>query len=230
MLLNFYQSQEGKKSEMLELILIRHGQTDWNLNGHVMGRQAVPLNDTGRAQAENVARYLASAKIDYMVSSPVARAMETSRIIALPHEELKIVEDGAFSELDYGDWVNCTFEELPTRFPEEWKRYRTDLASASFTGGESVRSAAARITAAVDRLLAMQGVERAIIVSHADPIKIALTHVLGLSLESIMRFVVDNCAVVLVRYSDEVGPRLVIANTSMGFGRDMKMTDMAAKK
>jgi broad specificity phosphatase PhoE len=210
---------------MLELLFIRHGQTEWNSKRQVMGRKPIPLNEAGRAQAMAAASFLATASIDVILSSPVERAMETARIIATKQSGLAVEEAPAFIEIDYGDWVDCTFDELATRFPEEWKCYRTEMARASFSGGESIKDAAARIHAGVDGLLARPGVERAVVVSHADVLKIALVHVLGFKLETIQRFAIDNGTVLLVRFSRDGGPRLVMANTLMGFGKDLRISD-----
>ncbi len=210
---------------MLEILFIRHGQTEWNSKRHVMGRRPIPLNETGRSQAEGVAKYLENVQIDVLRASPVERALETARIIASRHKGLDVEQDESFIEIDYGDWVNCTFDELPIKFADEWSKYRTDTAGAAFSGGESMKAAAARITAGVDRLLKMAEVERAVVVAHADVLKIALVHVLGIEMKYMGRFGIDNCAVVLVRLAKDAGPRLIIANTSMGFGRDIRISE-----
>ena len=132
---------------MWELLLIRHGQTAWNAARKVMGRRPIPLNERGQQQAEGVAAYLKDAPIDRIFTSPVARARETALIIAKPHEGLAVEEHEAFTEIDYGEWTQHGFDDLPVRFGEGWRQYRADPAASVFPGGESMRGAAARICA-----------------------------------------------------------------------------------
>jgi ribonuclease H / adenosylcobalamin/alpha-ribazole phosphatase len=206
---------------MLELLLVRHGQTEWNANRKVMGRQPVPLNEAGRAQALALAGELAGTNLAAIVSSPIARARETAEILAAKQNGVAIETDDAFAELDYGAWVNCSFDELSVRFAEEWRTYRHDPGAAAFSGGESIRAAAERIGPAVDRLVARVRDGRVLLVSHADVLKIALVHLLRADLAIMARMGIDNCAPLLVRFYDDIGPRLVVLNWWNFLGKEL---------
>lgn len=101
---------------MTDLVLVRHGETEWNRLGRVQGRTDIPLNDTGRRQARAAGRRLRGEHWDGIASSPLARAAETAEIIA--HEvglgAPELVE--ALVERDYGDAEGLTGEELDRRF------------------------------------------------------------------------------------------------------------------
>ncbi len=215
---------------MLELLLIRHGQTAWNAKRKVMGRRPIPLNERGQRQAEGVAAYLKDAPIDRIFTSPVARARQTAQIIAGPHAGLTVEEHEGFTEIDYGKWTDYGFDDLPVHFAEGWRQYRADPASSVFPGGESMRDAAARICAAVDGIVASDSDSRVAVVSHADVLKVALTHALGLGIDRLARFAIDNCAVLIVRLGGEGGSRLVLANQLNGFGNDMRISEAVKVK
>nr|HPM41603.1 histidine phosphatase family protein [bacterium] len=84
---------------MLEILLVRHGQTDWNVVQKVMGRQPVPLNARGRAQAAALSEFLSGADLSAVISSPVLRAMETAGLVAERHAGLVVEADEALSEI-----------------------------------------------------------------------------------------------------------------------------------
>jgi uncharacterized phosphatase len=100
------------------LYLVRHGETDWNLARKIQGKTDIPLNETGRRQAWETGKLLSRRRWHGIVSSPLARAAETARIIA---EELGLPAPDmldAIVERDYGDAEGLTGAELHTLFPE----------------------------------------------------------------------------------------------------------------
>lgn len=206
---------------MLEFLLIRHGQTDWNVRQMVMGRQPIPLNERGREQARGLGEYLAKAGLSRIITSPIRRALETAHIIAAQAGGVAVEEEGGLSEIDYGEWVNLSFAELLTKHGETWRRYREDPNDLLLPGGESMAEVVARVGDVIDRVRAEQGDGRVAFISHADIIKIALLNLLGLELKTILKLSIDNCSMLLVRFSPELGPRLVLYNAANGFGKDM---------
>ena len=83
----------------MELLFIRHGQTDWNAKRRIMGRRPVPLNDFGREQAERLAGYLSGADLRAVITSPVVRARETADIIASRQDGLDVETDEGLTPL-----------------------------------------------------------------------------------------------------------------------------------
>ena len=100
------------------LALIRHGQTDWNLDGLMQGRTDIPLNDTGREQALVAASALSGERWDAVVSSPLVRARETAELIATA---LGVPLGGSYDELveqDFGAAEGTPVSELDVRWPD----------------------------------------------------------------------------------------------------------------
>jgi broad specificity phosphatase PhoE len=149
------------------LIIVRHGQTDANARGLLLGRADPALDAVGRTQASAVAAALAPLRRDTrIVSSPLRRARETAALIA---REGDVEIDERWIELDYG-----TFEGTPVAdVPEDtWRRWRADPDYAP-GGGESLRALGERVCAACDELVADAGARDIIVVTHVSPVKAA---------------------------------------------------------
>lgn len=154
------------------LIVVRHGQTEANAAGHLLGRSDVALTDLGRRQAERVASALRHLDIERVVSSPLRRARETAESLGL---ELTI--DERWIELDYGAFEGLPISEVPA---EEWARWRNDLDFAP-PGGESLADLGRRVRAACDDLAEIARERDVVVVSHVSPVKAAMAWALGVS-------------------------------------------------
>ncbi|GLF91105.1 putative phosphatase PhoE [Bacillus safensis] len=103
---------------MTTICLVRHGETDWNAAKRIQGRTDIPLNDTGKWQAEQTGLYLKDVHWDVVISSPLTRAKETAHLILKQvHAPLVIMDD--FIERDYGDAEGMSFEERQKLFPDK---------------------------------------------------------------------------------------------------------------
>jgi broad specificity phosphatase PhoE len=156
--------------------LARHGQTDYNLKGRFQGQQAVPLDDTGRAQAGELAERAAAHPFAALWCSPLLRARETaevvSRRIGLPARE-----DGRLMETDAGDWTDRTFADVHAEAPELFAAFAAGESSFAFPGGESFAQQELRVGAALDEL--EQGELPALVVCHGMVIRAALSVRIG---------------------------------------------------
>lgn len=154
------------------LIVVRHGETEANAAGHLLGRRDVPLTDRGRRQASQIAMALASLDVAIVVSSPLRRAQETAGALGLP-----VVLDERWIELDYGDYEGRPVTGVPA---EEWARWRADLEYAP-PGGESLAALGQRVRAACDDLAGTAGERDVVVFTHVSPVKAALAWALGVS-------------------------------------------------
>jgi len=207
---------------MLEFLFIRHGQTDYNVQQRVIGRQPVPLNETGKKQAKKVADYLKDVELTAIVSSPVVRAKETAEAILAGRTGLELTLDEGFSEIDYGEWVDLTVSDIVVRYPEIWPNYHSNPKAVKIPGGESLNSAHDRIERSIVNLKKRYQDGRVAIVSHADVIKLAVTGLLSWPIDMFKSFSMDNGAIVLVRQHPTLGMRMVWYNPMNGLGRDIK--------
>jgi uncharacterized phosphatase len=143
---------------MTELVLVRHGETEWNRIGKVQGRTDIPLNDTGREQARATGERLAGTRVDAVVSSPLSRAAETARIIAdeLGIGDVEIVDE--LVERDYGRAEGMTDADVAREF------------GGRLQALESREATVERVTPALLAIADRHPDERVLVVSHGGVI------------------------------------------------------------
>nr|WP_211113889.1 histidine phosphatase family protein [Azospirillum picis] len=193
--------------------MIRHASHD-RLGSVLCGRMAgVTLGDRGRAEADALAQRLSAQRLSAVLSSPLERAQETAAPIAA-RQGLAVTVDPALNEIDLGAWSGKRFEELHGDPAWElWNRARTHArppaalpppagSPTAGSGGESMAEAQTRIAAALDRLRRANPGGRLALVSHADLIKAALAHALGLPLDFHSRFEISPASVSVVVAGD----------------------------
>ena len=199
---------------MKKLILVRHGLTDWNENGRLMGRSDVELNARGRTQAERVARALAPRAIDAIYSSPQVRARQTAAPLAGALDldiDKDIVVEPDFDEVWLSDaWKGKTVSELTgdedlERIIEDPK-YRCDAI-------EPIAEVQTRTVLACERLRERHAGGSVVVVSHGDPLRVIVAHYLGLDLAVFRRLACDNGSLSEIVFNRR-GPRLEILNWS----------------
>ncbi|HEX5037340.1 MAG TPA: histidine phosphatase family protein [bacterium] len=180
---------------MLEILLIRHGQTDWNRDRRIMGRKPIPLNLAGRAEAKRLARALKGVVIDVIYTSPVHRAVQTARCL-LDGRRVKIVDAPEVAEIDYGHWIGKTFEEV---IPEKaFHVYHKTPRKAQAPGGEHMKDVYKRTIRFIEKIRRKHKKGRVVVVSHADVIKTVLVHYLGMDRNSLLKFRIDNTSISLL--------------------------------
>ncbi|GKS56896.1 alpha-ribazole phosphatase [Nitrospira sp.] len=176
---------------MPTLLLVRHGETDWNRSGQIMGQHPVPLNERGRRQASDLALRLRDQPIGALYSSPVARAIQTAEFLAASRE-LVIREDPRLREIEVGDWAGRFWRDLdhePVR--RYWYARPND---ARFPGGETLAEVQARAAAAMTDALFERDRETVLVVTHGDVLRALVAHLLGLPLTAIHVFRFDHAS------------------------------------
>jgi probable phosphoglycerate mutase len=193
---------------MMNLLLVRHAVNDWvgeRLAGWTPG---VHLNEEGRAQASDLARRLAEAPLAAVYSSPLERTLETAQALAEPHGLEVQVREG-LGEVRYGEWTGRSLEEL--RKEELWPVVQVYPGGARFPGGESMRESQARIVAEIDGIRDAHPEQTVVMVSHSDPIKMAVAHYAGVPLDLFQRLSVSPASVTAFTFT-RFGPRLLCLN------------------
>lgn len=177
---------------MPTLLLIRHGETDWNRSGQVMGDQPIPLNRTGEEQARACAEMLAQTPIARIVTSPVLRAVQTAEIVGRLHAAPMHHAPG-LSEIGVGQWINRYWKDLAE---DEAKRdWYLHPERARPRGGETLREVQQRAVAAVEQALGTPQDGPYVFVSHGDVIRALLAHYLQLDLNALRQVRVDHAGV-----------------------------------
>lgn len=181
------------------VIFVRHGQTP--TTGKVLpGRAAgLALSETGRAQADAVAKRLAGTKgVAAVYASPLQRTRETAAPIARAVGQ-RVRVDKNLLECDFGNWTGGDLAKL--RKKPEWKEIQSHPAGFRFPGGESFTEMATRMSVAVERYRRDHPGKVVVAVSHADPIKAAVAGALGVHLDLFQRIDVGPCSTTIVSYA-----------------------------
>jgi len=153
------------------IYLARHGQTDYNAEPRFQGRLPVPLNDTGRAQARELAEQAASKDFVALWCSPLVRARETADVVAA-RLGLVAFEDERLVETDAGDWTDRSFAEVRSEEPDLFAAFAAGRLDFAFPGGESFAEQGRRVAAALAD--AEHAARPALVVCHGVVIRLAL--------------------------------------------------------
>jgi probable phosphoglycerate mutase len=147
------------------ILAIRHGETAWNVDTRIQGQLDVPLNDTGRWQAQRLAHALADEGLHAIYASDLQRAHETAQVLArrVGH---RIVVDSGLRERGFGAFEGFTWKEIEERWPDESLRWRQRDVEFAPAGGESLRQFYARSVDTATRLAAAHPGETIALVAH----------------------------------------------------------------
>lgn len=195
---------------MATLFLVRHGETDWNLSGQIMGEQPVPLNQTGEAQARRLAEILRSRPIRALYSSPVARALQTAEILAAALRVPVRLERG-LTEIGVGEWEGRYWKELADDLVRQ--NFYANPQEARPPGGETLVEVQARAVAAVERACAGIGTGQLLFVSHADVVRAILSYYLKLDLQTIRQIRIDHASLTALEVNGSVSELLFLNYT-----------------
>ncbi len=185
------------------VLLIRHGQTEWNSAGRFMGQQDIPLNATGRLQAQRLANRLAGEQPQAIYASDLQRAWQTAEAIhaaiqaAMNTESdsnslAPLIAEPRLREMDFGAWEGCTYAELQASQPQVMAAWEADLLHVAPPEGESLLQMAGRVQAAYQDILAAHSEGTILLVAHGGPLQALMAHIFGLPPERYWQFHLNN--------------------------------------
>ena len=183
-----------------EIILIRHGETEWNKVRKYQGHMDIELNDWGRQQAGEAAKELANLDIDYFASSDLKRARETAEIIASFHNN-NIKEFKELREMNFGEWEGKGFKEIKNDYPEDFQKWIEDPIKYSPPAGETLKEFQGRVLEGFNTILE-NGFDRNAIVTHGGVIMVFLATILEMPLINYRKFEVVNTGITRVNLYD----------------------------
>ena len=179
---------------MVEIILVRHGETDWNSGEIFRGRADVELNATGLRQAELLGKYLGGEKIDFVYSSPLKRAVKTAEAIARPRAlDVNIVRN--LIDFDYGEWQGLSQREVKEKYPELYQDWLDTPEQVGIPGGESLEDVRSRAMPFVEDAVMRCGEGRIVFVSHRVVNKVLICALLGLGNAHFWNVRLDTCGI-----------------------------------
>lgn len=169
------------------VILLRHGETTWNLEGRYQGQLDSPLTEFGRAQARALANRLAAVEFARLYSSDLGRARQTAACIAQTtgHE---VHPDARLRERHLGMFQNLLITGIKQDFPDEYRLLKSGGLDHVIPGGESPRQQLDRVVACLDELAARHLGQTIVAVTHGGVVSAFLRHVLDIPLEAPRRF------------------------------------------
>jgi alpha-ribazole phosphatase len=172
---------------MTRLLIVRHGQTDWNTARRFQGQRDIPLNPAGQRQAAALAERLAGESIQAIYASDLQRAQATALAIAARHI-CPVTAEPRLREVDFGEWEGLTYPEIAASYPVGLAAWERNILENAPPGGESVNQLAARVQAVLDDLLGADAGETLLLVSHGGPLQVMICLLLGLPPEKYWQF------------------------------------------
>lgn len=176
---------------MVELWLIRHGQTNWNLAVRYQGQTDIPLNQEGIAQARAIADHLAARQYDALYSSDLVRARKTAEIIA-KKVGLPVITDRRLREISQGILEGLKPSEVPEKFPELIEWAKQDHLNWHAPGGETVQQVADRMATAADDIARNHPGGKVLVVSHGFALATLIVQAAKLPLEESYAWIPEN--------------------------------------
>ena len=154
---------------MTTIVLIRHGETDWNIIGRYQGQADPPLNEKGIEQAQQLAGDLARTAIDIIFTSPLLRTRKTAEIIA-ERLDLQVIDEPRLMEIHQGDWQTRLRSEIEDLYPDLFAAWETTPWQVSPPGGENLEQVQERVYDAIDEIVSNEPGRKIGLVTHRIPI------------------------------------------------------------
>jgi len=185
-----------------EIILIRHGETEWNSQQRMQGHSNSDLSSVGQAQIQALGQWLKNVPFDLIYSSDSPRAKQTAEAITqFSGHELQF--DQRLREKNLGVFEGLTSEEARERHPEVFRLFKTAGSKYVVDEGESTQQLQDRALEIVNEIRIKHPEERVLLVTHGGFIRVVMKHSLGLSLETPTRFLIRNTGVFRLVWEDK---------------------------
>ncbi len=189
------------------LLLVRHGETEWNRQSRFQGQIDVPLNANGEQQAQQAAAFLQAIPLRYAVTSPMLRPRKTAEIILAFHPDVVLETDDRLKEISHGLWEGKLESEIEAEFGGELQRWKQTPEAVQMPEGENLNQVWQRATAAWDAIVALAASREpgiTLVVAHDAVNKAILCHVLGLGPEAFWACKQGNGAVSVIDYATDL--------------------------
>lgn len=198
----------------MTVVLVRHGETDWNVKGALRGHLDVPLNKTGRNQADRLSERLYDVQFAAGYCSPLERARVTAESILRPHRGTKLSVDESWSDMNFGAWEGLTLHEIVDRYPAEYEIWLEHPERVQIPGAETLEAVRDRVQQAVNGILSTAGENRSavvLVVSHGLVNKVLLCAMLALDISHFWRVKQDEACINIFEYTGE-GSKVYLLN------------------
>ncbi|NJN16695.1 MAG: histidine phosphatase family protein [Oscillochloris sp.] len=201
----------------MRLIIVRHGESEWNRIHRYQGQLDSPLSEVGMQQAEALGERLKHEQIDHIYTSRLQRAALTARAIARHHPGVPFENDEALLEISHGEWEGKFADEIEAQYAEGLREWRKHPTRSQMPGGESFSNVLKRTLDFKERLLAQHRDQTVLVSTHDVVVKILVADSLGMNMDRINRIWVTNASISVIEYGDEL-PYLVSLSEAAHLG------------
>jgi broad specificity phosphatase PhoE len=179
---------------MTQIILVRHGQTPWNLDKIFRGSRDIPLNDQGREEARLAGEWLKGEIIHAAYCSPLSRARDTGEAIAR-HHQLAVEDLPGLTDLNYGDWEGMLLTKVKEKYADLYRRWETAPHTVRFPHGETLDEVKARAVEAVETVVQRHPGQVVLLAAHRAVNKVLIAACIGLDNSHFWRIGQDTTAI-----------------------------------
>lgn len=197
----------------MRMIIVRHGESEWNRIHRYQGQCDAPLSELGRQQAEALAQHLQHTPLDAIYTSPLQRAAYTAEAIARFHPDVPLRHDDGLLEIHHGEWQGKYAHEISEQYAaglQEWRRYPT---RSQMPGGESFSNVLKRALDFKDRLLQEHSGQSVLVSTHDVVLKILIADALGMNMDRMNCIWITNASISSIDYSGELPFLLSLSET-----------------
>lgn len=201
----------------MRLIIVRHGESEWNRIHRYQGQLDAPLSELGLRQAEALAERLKNEKIDYIYASTLQRAARTAEAIARYHVGVPFEYSAALLEIHHGEWQGKYAHEIVEQYAEGLAEWRAHPTRSQMPGGESFSNILKRTLDFREQIYAKHSSSTVLISTHDVIVKILVADALGMDMDRINRIWVTNASISVVEYGEDL-PYLVSLSEACHLG------------
>jgi len=195
-------------SAQATLLLIRHGETQWNAQARIQGHRDIALSERGLRQAQRLARFLSGQAIDAVYASDLARASQTAQPLA-DALRLPVCLDARLRERGFGLFEGSTYEEAQANWPTEYAIWRRRDPAHALPGGESYLAARARVLQCLDEIARGHAGATVAVVTHGGVLDIVYRAAYGIPWETPRSHLLPNASINRV-HARHPGPALTV--------------------
>lgn len=202
---------------MTRIILVRHGETTWNIEGRFQGQIDTPLSERGLKQGQLLAKGLENIPIDLCIASPLSRAYDTCKFCADLHN-LPVATDERLLEINHGSWEGVLAPDIAKNYPELLEQWHTAPHLVTMPeGGESLEDVRSRARAAFDEYVAKYPDKTILVAAHDAVNKAIICDIMGMGQEHFWQIKQDNTCINVLEYNGSWRVVLLNSTNHLGF-------------
>lgn len=196
----------------MQIVLVRHGATDWNLEHRCQGSSDRELSEVGVLQAEQIGSMLRHESVQAIYASNLRRARQTAQLISR-HHNLPVLTEADVRELDHGELEGLTFHQIKDKYGDFLTRWRSEPADLQVPGGEKLADVAERTWKGLNQIVERHSEAKNIfVVSHNFPIVSIVCRITGTHLNRYRTFHLEPCSLTRLRFENGDGWRVTHVN------------------